>query len=104
MNTRNTFLIAAIAASLAAVNADAIEDPDSSELEFNIPRIEVNRPKQKQDGLPSPGIYRSEPHLSIVIVPESVDPAFEKKLGADMQMDDNVIRPPTHLEPYRPDR
>lgn len=105
MNTRNTFIIAAIAASLAAVNADADGvDSSSSTPKLDIPKVAANNPKQKQDGLPSPGIYRSKPYLSIVIVPESVDPAFEHKLGADTQMDNFVIRPPSHLEPYRPDR
>lgn len=105
MNTRNIFMIAVITVFLAAVNPNAAAvDSPSKMPEFEIPEVEIDTPKLKQEGLPSPGIYRSKPYLSIVIVPESVDPAFEHRPGADTRMDDNVIRPDTHLEPYRPDR
>ncbi|MBN1624886.1 MAG: hypothetical protein JW944_00065 [Deltaproteobacteria bacterium] len=105
MNTRNIFMIAAISVSLGALNADAASMKPPSEMpEFDIPEIEIDTPRPKTEGLPYPGIYRSKPYLSIVIVPESVDPAFEYKLGVDTHMDDNVISPDTHLEPYQPNR
>lgn len=105
MNTRNIFIIAAIAFSLTATNAYAdAEDIDLSEIESYLDNTDFNIPRQKSERLPSPGIYKSEPYLTIVIVPESVDPAFEHNLGADTHIDDNVISPDTHLEPYQPDR
>lgn len=105
MNTRNIFMIATIAASLAAVNTDAAAvDSPSKTPEFDIPEIEIDTPRLKPEGLTTPGIYRSEPCLTIVIVPESVDPALEHRLGADTQMDNLVIKPHSRLVPYRPGR
>lgn len=105
MNTRNTLMIAAIAASLTAVNVDtsALES-SSSAPEFDIPEVEIDTPKLKHEGLPEPGIYRSEPCQSLVIVPESVDPAFEHRLGTDTQTDNFVIKPHSRLVPYQPVR
>lgn len=105
MNTRNIFMIAAIAAALAAVSTDAAAvDSPSKTPELEIPELEIDTPMLKQEVLPSPGIYRSEPFMTIVIVPESVDPAFEHRSGTDKPIDDNIISPHTHLEPYRPER
>ncbi len=102
MNTRNTFMIAAIAVSLGALNADASDTVIPFKMpEFQIPGVKNFPPKLKPEKLPSPGIYRSSPYISIVIVPESVDPAFEHNLGAGMRMDDNVKSPDSNLEPYQ---
>jgi len=98
-------MIAAIAASLAALNADASAlESSSSAPEFDIPEVEIDTPKLKHEGLPAPGIYRSEPYQSIVIVPESVDPYFEHRLGTDTQTDNFVVKPHSRLVPYQPDR
>ncbi len=103
MNTRNIFLIAAIAASITALNADAVEMNSPSKMpEFDIPEIEIDAPRLKPEGLPTPGIYRSEPYLTIVIVPNSVDPALEHRLGADTQMEAFMIKPHSRLLPYQP--
>jgi hypothetical protein len=105
MDIRNILITAALAASLAAVNADAATwDSSSSKQQKGTPGNSTHILKQRQSKLLPPGIYKYTPYLSIVIVPESVDPAFIHKLGADMPFDDCVIHPDTRLEPYRPDR
>lgn len=104
MNRNNMFVIAIIASSLAAVNADSADGDSCSSIQQNsIPGVAAHTPKQQQDGLPSPGIYLAAPYSCIVIVPESVDPAFEHKPG-DTLPDDCVISPHSHLEPIQPIR
>jgi RNA polymerase sigma factor (sigma-70 family) len=104
-STTSRLYESAIAASLTAVNADATARySSSSKQQKGIPGNSTHILKQPQNKPLPPGIYRSTPYLSIVIVPESVDPAFVRKLGVSRLFDDCVILPDTHLEPYRPDR
>ena len=100
MNTRNTFIIAAVTASLAAVNTDAVCKAPLPAPKMDIPRTESHALKDRPDNLPAPGIYLSEPYLTVVIVPEDVDPAFEHRSDTDLGIDNSLVRPYTRLVPY----
>jgi hypothetical protein len=111
MDIKNISIIALIAASLGAVNADAKAMDNCSKQQEGIPGNSARSLRQHQNLLIPPGIYISKPYLSIVIVPESidpmlvtvhedVDPGFEQNFGAG-----KWVNPPgTYLEPYKPDR
>ena len=47
--------------------------------------------------IPSPGLYSATPYSGLVLVPESIDPAFAVAPGVSTQIDNCIVIPEMHL-------